>query len=64
MSGNDRSRPDNIRALLEEADRVLKECERVTNRLDRSMKQPFWPDRRRTPRFPSDDYPDGDDDAA
>jgi hypothetical protein len=62
MSGNDRSRSEQIRALIEEADRVLKESERVTRQLDRSLKEPFWPERRQTPRLPAGDYPVRDDD--
>ena len=60
MSGNDPLRSEQIRALLEEADRVRREAERVTNQLDRSMKQPFWPDRRQSTRLPDEDSP-GDD---
>jgi hypothetical protein len=52
MASSDRSRSEQIRALIEEADRVRRESERVRSQLDRSMKQPFWPDRRRSPRIP------------
>lgn len=53
MSGKDHARSERIRALLEEADRVTSESERVTTQLDRAMKQPFYPDRRRSVRIPS-----------
>lgn len=52
MSSQERSRAEQIRALIEEADRVCSESERVIDQLDRSMKQPFWPERRRTVRMP------------
>ena len=52
MSGMDRSRADHIRALLDEADRVRGESERVSGQIDRHMKQPFWPERRRSVRLP------------
>lgn len=65
MSAQDRSRADQIRALIEEADRVRNESERMRNQLDRSMKRPFWPERRRTARVPPPpDAPDGNNDAA
>jgi hypothetical protein len=51
MAGNDR-RPERIRALIEEVDRVLRESERMTNHLESSMKHPFWPERRRAVRMP------------
>ena len=52
MSGHDRSRADQIRALIEEMDRVRDESQRVTDLVDRSMKRAFWPERRRVPRVP------------
>ena len=52
MSGEDRSSSDRIRALIEEVDRVRNESERVTGHLDRAMKRPFWPERRRSVRMP------------
>jgi hypothetical protein len=63
MSGSDRSRAEQIRALIEEMDRVRRESEQVRNHADRSMKYPFWPERRRLPRIPnpggsSDDHHD------
>ena len=58
MAGEDR-RSDRIRALIEEVDRVRHESERVTSHLERSMKSPFWPERRRSPRIPPSDKPDG-----
>ena len=54
MAGDDRSRSERIRALIDEVDRVRRESERVTNSIDRTMKLPFWPDRRRTPRDPAE----------
>jgi hypothetical protein len=64
MSGQDRSRVEQLRALLEEIDRVRRESERVTSHLDRTLKQPFWPDRRRTPRIPSPGHSEENTDAA
>ena len=64
MSGGDRSRADRIRALLDEADRVRAESERVSSEIERALKQPFWPERRRSLRIPaphsSDDTGNGD----
>ena len=53
MSGSDRSRAEQIRALIEEVDRIRTESEQVRNQADRSMKYPFWPERRRSPRIPN-----------
>jgi hypothetical protein len=66
MAVADRSRSEQIRALIEEADRIRRESEKVRSHVDRSMKQPFWPDRRRTVRVPSPDRDSDDsgDDAA
>lgn len=62
MSGEERSRSEQIRALIEEVDRVRSESERVNTQVDRAMKRPFWPDRRRTVRVPDpSDHPDRDD---
>jgi hypothetical protein len=58
MASDDR-RSDRIRALIEEVDRVRHESERMTSHLERSMKNPFWPDRRRSPRVPGSEKPDG-----
>jgi hypothetical protein len=52
MAGQDRSRPEQIRALLEEVDRVRRASERMTAHVDRSMKESIWPDRRRFARIP------------
>jgi len=52
MPGEDRSRSEQIRALIEEVDRVRDESERMNTQIDRLMKQPFWPDRRRSVRLP------------
>ena len=57
MAGEDRA--ERIRALLDEVDRVRHESEQVTSHLERSMKRPFWPDRRRSPRVPHSEQPDG-----
>jgi hypothetical protein len=53
MSGSDRSRAEQIRALIEEIDRVRTESEQMRSHADRSMKNHFWPDRRRSPRIPN-----------
>ena len=58
MAGEDR-RSERIRALIEEVDRVRQESEQVTSHLERSMKSPFWPERRRSPRVPRSEKPDG-----
>jgi hypothetical protein len=58
MRGED-SRTDRIRALIEEVDRVRRESERMTSHAERSMKSPYWPERRRTVRMPPlQDAPD------
>jgi hypothetical protein len=59
MTREDRARPEQIRALIEEVDRVRSESERMTSHVDRSMKHAFWPDRRRSVRMPTP--PDRDD---
>lgn len=56
MAGEDRSRSEQIRALIEESDRVRNESEQVRTQVDRSMKRPFWPDRRRSVRIPGEPY--------
>ena len=62
MAGEDRSRSEQIRALIEESDRIRSESEQVRSQADRSMKRPFWPDRRRSVRIPGEPYrSDGDD---
>lgn len=55
MASRERSWSEQIRDLIEEADRLRDESERVRGAADRAMKNPFWPDRRRTPRFPDAD---------
>ena len=57
MPVDDRNHPERIRALIEEVDRVQSESERVTDHLDRAMKRPFWPERRRSVRIPTSDSP-------
>jgi hypothetical protein len=57
MTREDRARPEQIRALIEEVDRVRSESEQVTTHVDRSMKHPFWPDRRRSIRGPAPSKP-------
>jgi hypothetical protein len=65
VSGEDRFRSEQIRALIEEVDRVRRESERMTSHVDRSMKNAFWPDRRRSVRMPpTPDRKDRGDDAA
>ena len=64
MSGQDRSRAEQIRALIEEVDRIRSESERVISHVDRSMKYPVWPDRRRSVRIPSGSRPGSGDEAA
>jgi hypothetical protein len=64
MSGEDRSKPEQIRALIEEVDRVRSESERVRSQVDLAMKRPFWPDRRRSARVPVSPDPTDRDDAA
>ena len=65
MAGHERSRADQIRDLIEEMERVRSDSERITRHVDRSMKNPFWPDRRRSSRTPPRlEQPDGDNDAA
>jgi hypothetical protein len=59
MSGSDRSRAEQIRALIDEADRVRGESERIITEIDRGMKRPFWPERRRFPRISGSERPDG-----
>jgi hypothetical protein len=62
MAGEERSRSEQIRALIEEVDRVRSESERVNTQVDHAMKRPFWPDRRRSVRLPdSPDRSDRDD---
>jgi hypothetical protein len=51
MSGHD-TRAERIRALLDEVDRICSESEQVMHQVDRAMKHPFWPDRRRSSRIP------------
>lgn len=46
---------ERIRDLIEEVDRVRSESERTRGHVERAMKEPFWPDRRREPRFPTSD---------
>jgi hypothetical protein len=60
MASQDRRRADEIRDLIEELDRVRRESERVRDHADRAMKNLFWPDRRREPRFPTPDEPHHD----
>ena len=55
MASPERSWSEQIRDLIEEVDRVQGESERMRGRADRAMKSSFWPERRREPRFSSDD---------
>jgi hypothetical protein len=61
MAGEDR-RSERIRALIEEADRARRDSERMTSHAERSMKRPFWPDRRRSHRLPPPEQPDDNSD--
>jgi hypothetical protein len=57
----DPPRPEQIRALIEEVDRLCREAERVMDDADRAMKHgAFWPDRRKS-RRPSSYHPLHDD---
>ena len=55
MSTREPSWSERIRDLIEQVDRVRDESERVRGHAERTMKHPFWPDRRRTPRVPTGD---------
>ena len=46
---------ERIRDLIEEVDRVRRESEQTRGHAERAMKEPFWPERRREPRFPFTD---------
>jgi hypothetical protein len=48
---------ERIRDLIEEVDRVRRESERTRDYAERAMKEKFWPERRREPRFPSAERP-------
>ena len=68
MASGEHSWSERIRDLIEqvekirnESDRVRGESERVRGQAERAMKDPFWPDRRREPRFPTSDEPHGHD---
>jgi hypothetical protein len=64
MASEGRSRADQIRALIEEVDRIRSESERVRSHAERAMKQSFWPERRRNIRLPdSGPHERGRDDA-
>jgi hypothetical protein len=52
MASRDHRWSDRIRDLIEEMDRVRGESERMRGHADRAMKSSFWPERRRSPRFP------------
>lgn len=66
MAAHDASRSDRIRDLIEEVDRVRRESEQVRSHVDKAMKQPFWPERRRHARVPGSESHrhDGHNDAA
>ena len=64
MSGPERSRTEQIRALIEEMDRVRHQAEQVRNEADRAMKHSFWPDRRRSSRMPDAGASDDNNSAA
>lgn len=57
----DRPRSEQIRALIDEVDRLCREAEHVKDDADRTMKRDaFWPERRKSHR-PSSDRPVHDD---
>ena len=62
MTGEDR-RSERIQALIDEVDRIRRESERLTNHAERTMKRPFWPERRRSLRIPTSDQLDRDSEA-
>jgi hypothetical protein len=55
MGAREPSWSERIRDLIEQVDRARNESERVRGHAERAMKQRIWPDRRRVPRFPSDE---------
>jgi hypothetical protein len=55
MASRESAWSEQIRDLIEQVDRVRGESERVRRQADRAMKNPFWPERRRTPRYPPSD---------
>lgn len=55
MANREPTWSERIRDLIEEVDRVRSESERTRGHAERAMKEQFWPDRRREPRFPSSD---------
>jgi hypothetical protein len=59
MADEDR-KSERIQAVIDEVDRVRRESERLTNHAERSMKRPFWPERRRSLRMPPSDRPESD----
>jgi hypothetical protein len=43
---------DEIKGIIEKVDAICRESERTRDRADHSMRQrPFWPERRKTPRW-------------
>jgi hypothetical protein len=58
MASRERSWSERIRDLIEDADRARDESERMRGHADHAMKHPFWPERRREPRFSPGDAPD------
>jgi hypothetical protein len=58
MASRDHRWSERIRDLIEEMDRVRGESERVRGHADRAMKNSFWPERRRSPRFPPNEPPE------
>lgn len=57
MASREHRWSEQIRDLIEEIDRVRGESERMRGHADRAMKSSFWPERRRSPRFPPRDEP-------
>jgi hypothetical protein len=57
----DYPRPERIRALIAEVDRLCREAEHVMDHADQTMKRgAFWPERRKTVRPNAWDHPDDD----
>ena len=59
MPSRDQSWSERMRDLIEQADRARSESERMRGDAERAMKDKFWPDRRREPRFPTSDESHG-----
>jgi hypothetical protein len=52
---------DEIKGIIERVDEICRESERIRDRANHTMRQtPFWPDRRKTPRFDDQQPPSSD----